>query len=255
MTHAAPPAPSALTPSAGASPQADAAGARRGRLALALQEILTATVRLRSGRQVAADAEAFRLHARQVLAAAEQEARTAGYASADVRLALFAAVAFLDESVLNSGQPMFADWPRKPMQDELFGEHLAGERFFQYLKQLLERDDSAELADLLEVFQLCLLLGFRGRYSVGDGGGELHAFVQRTGEKIARIRGPVGELAPAWRPPADVVTTVRRDPWVRRLAIAAGAIALLVAVLFGVYRVSLGGAADELRAVATSRAS
>ena len=90
---------------------------------------------------------------------------------------------------------------------------------------------------------------------MGDGGGELHAFVQRTGEKIARIRGPVGELAPAWRPPTDVVTTVRRDPWVRRLAIAAGAIALLVAVLFGVYRVSLGGAASELSAVAASRAS
>ena len=253
MTHAAPPAPSALTPSAGAPPQpADVAGARRGRLALALQEILTATVRLRSGRQVAADAEAFRLHAKHVLAAAEQEARSAGYASADVRLALFAAVAFLDESVLNSGQPMFAEWPRKPLQDELFGGHLAGEVFFQYLRQLLERDDSPELGDLLEVFQLCLLLGFRGRYSLGDGGGELHAFMQRAGEKIARIRGPVGELSPAWRPPADVVTTVRRDPWVRRLAVAAVACAVLVAVLFGVYKVSLGGAASELRAVAAA---
>lgn len=251
MTHAAPPAPSALTPPSGAAP--DAAAGRRGRLALALQEILTATVRLRSGRQVAADADAFRLHAKHVLAAAEQEARTAGYASGDVKLALFAAVAFLDESVLNSGQPMFADWPRKPLQDELFGGHLAGEVFFQYLKQLLERDDSAELADLLEVFQLCLLLGFQGRYSMGGGGGELHAFVQRTGEKIARIRGPVGELAPGWRPPTDAVAPVRRDPWVRRLAIAAGAIALLVVVLFGLYKVGLGGAADDLRAVAAAR--
>lgn len=250
MTHAAPPAPSALVPPSGTAP--DAAAGRRGRLALALQEILTATVRLRSGRQVAADADAFRLHAKHVLAAAEQEARNAGYASADVKLALFAAVAFLDESVLNSGQAMFADWPRKPLQDELFGGHLAGEVFFQYLRQLLERDDSAELADLLEVFQLCLLLGFQGRYSMGDGGGELHAFVQRSGEKIARIRGPVGELAPGWRPPTDAVAPVRRDPWVRRLAIAAGAIALLVAVLFGIYKVSLGGAADDLRAVAAS---
>lgn len=254
MTHAAPPAPSALTPPTSVAPAADASAARRGRLALALQEILTATVRLRSGRQVAADADAFRLHAKHVLAAAEQEARNAGYASADVKLALFAAVAFLDESVLNSGQPMFAEWPRKPLQDELFGGHLAGEVFFQYLRQLLERDDSPELGDLLEVFQLCLLLGFQGRYSMGDGGGELHAFTQRAGEKIARIRGPLGELAPAWRPPTDAVAPVRRDPWVRRLAITAGAVALLAVVLFGVYRLGLAGKAKELGAVAAARA-
>lgn len=212
-----------------------------------MQEILTATVRLRSGRQVAADAEAFRSHAKHVLAAAEQEARGAGHAGGDVRLAIFAVVAFLDESVLNSGQPMFADWPRRPLQDELFGGHLGGEMFFQYLQQALERDDAPEVADLLEVFQLCLLLGFQGRYSLGAAAGELQLWAQRTGDKIARIRGPLGELAPGWRPAADPLATVGRDPWVRRLALLAAALAVAVAVLFVVYRLSLGGGVDELR--------
>lgn len=244
MTHA-PAAPPATGPAPGA---AHAAGIqpRHGRLALALQEILTATVRLRSGRQVAADAEGFRLHAKQVLATAEQEARAAGYAGDDVRLALFAVVVFLDESVLNSGQAMFADWPRRPLQDELFGGHLGGEVFFQYLQQQLQRDDSIEVADLLEVFQLCLLLGFQGRYSAGGGGGELHALTQRVGEKIARIRGPYGELSPAWRPPEDRVASVARDPWVRRLAVAVVVVALVVAALFAVYRISLGSGARAL---------
>lgn len=246
MTYA-PPAPA---PYGATSAPTGAAAATHGRLALALQEILTATVRLRSGRQVAADAEGFRLHAKQVLAGAEQEARAAGYPTDDVRLALFAAVVFLDESVLNSGQQMFADWARKPLQDELFGGHLGGEVFFQYLQQQLERDDSAELSDVLEVFQLCLLLGFRGRYSMGDGRGELQLLAQRIGEKIARIRGPLGELSPAWRPPTDRVAQVARDPWVRRLAMAAAAVGVLVVALFVVYRLTLGAGARELARLA-----
>ena len=50
----------------------------------------------------------------------------AGYSAEDVKLAGFALVAFLDESVLASGNPVFADWPAKPLQEELFGTHVAG---------------------------------------------------------------------------------------------------------------------------------
>ena len=57
---------------------------------------------------------------------AEQEARSRGYTAEDMRLASFAVVAFLDESVLNLRNPVFADWPRQPLQEELFGHHVAG---------------------------------------------------------------------------------------------------------------------------------
>jgi type VI secretion system protein ImpK len=239
----------ALTGAAG-----DRAERRHGRLALALQEILTATVRLRAGRQTAADADAFRAHAKHVLAAAERDAMAAGYSGDDVWLARFAAVAFLDESVLNSGQLIFQDWARRPLQEELFGSHLAGEAFFKYLRQLLERADSPELADLLEVFQLCLLLGFQGRFNGSGQGGELHAFTQRTGEKVARIRGPLGELSAGWRPPAEELGGVPRDPWVRRLALIAGGSTLLAALLFAVFHFfTLAGPLGELRALAVSR--
>src|SRR5579863_3830002 len=136
--------------------------ARRGALALALQEPLTAIARLRANRQVAADADSFRNHMKQVLAAADQEARAAGYPVDDVRLALFAVVGLIDESVLNSGQAMFAEWPRHPLQEEVFGGSLAGELVFQYLQQVMGRPDSEDVADVLEVFAQCLLLGFRG---------------------------------------------------------------------------------------------
>src|SRR5512147_412863 len=106
---------------------------RRGTLALALQEALTAVVRLRANRQTAADAESFRAHLKQLLASADDQARRSGYDQGSVKRAIYAVTVFLDESVLNSSQPMFADWPRKPLQEEIFGGHMGGEVFFQNL--------------------------------------------------------------------------------------------------------------------------
>ena len=240
MTHP-PPAPATSVP----------ADAGRGYLALTLQETLTAIVRLRADRQVAADSESFRAHVRQVLSVAEQEARRAGYATEDVRLVLYAVVAFLDESVLNSRQPMFAEWPRKPLQDELFGGgHVGGELFFRNLEGLLARQDSAALADVLEVHQLCLLLGFHGRYSAQESG-SLQMLMQKVAEKMHRIRGPFGELSPAWAPPPGEIVVSARDPWARRLAIAAAAAAVVALVLFTVYHFSLRSGGSALRAPAT----
>ncbi len=211
---------------------------RQGELALALQEILTATVRLRANRQVAADAESFRTHVKQVLAAAEEGARRMGYAGEDVRLALFAVVAFLDESVLNSSQPMFADWPRKPLQDEIFGGHMGGETFFRNLHQLLARQDSDELADVLEVYQLCMLLGFQGRYSVADQG-ELQMLMARVADKILRVRGGFGELSPSWAPPTGQIRATAPDRKTRVLGFGAVAGFTLACVLFVFFRYSL----------------
>ncbi|GLC25003.1 DotU family type IV/VI secretion system protein [Roseisolibacter agri] len=219
----------------------------RGRLARMLQEALTAVVRLRAGRQSIPDAAAFRQQIVQLLQRADGEARQAGYPPDDIRLAVFAVVALLDESALNSRQPALADWARRPLQEELFGIHLAGEFFFQHVEQLLARPDSAVLADVLEVHQLVLLLGFRGRY--GHDAAALQAIAVRVGDRLARLTGNQGPLAPSWRPPADAV--IARDPWIRRLTIALAASALLAVGLWGVGALTLGGAVDQIRTAAT----
>jgi type VI secretion system protein ImpK len=231
MTH-----PAAIDPAAGA-PTATAAG-RAGRLALIVQELLTATVRLRANRQGPTDAESFRAHIKQLIAAADQEARQAGYAQGDVRYALYAVVAFLDESVLNSAQPMFRDWPRRPLQDELFGGHVAGEAFFQYLQQLMTRDPSADLADVLEVYLLCLLLGFQGRYSATNRD-ELGLWTSRVRELVSRLRGGTPPLAPDWAIPTGEVVPRTSDPWLRRLLVAAAATLVVALVLYVVYLIVL----------------
>jgi type VI secretion system protein ImpK len=227
---------------------------RADNLALVFQEVLTAIVRLRSNRQELSDSESFRFHAREAIRTAIQEARNqAGYSADDIKMATLALVGFLDESVLNTRNPIFADWPRKPLQEELFGIHMAGELFFQNLEKLLGRQDSADLADVLEVHYLCLLLGYCGRYSLG-GKGELQAVATATGDRIRRIRGVSTDPFMKFTMEAEVVR-VSSDPWVRRLLFAAIFCFVLVLVLFVSFKVTLSSGASTLNAVASETRS
>jgi len=222
-------------------------------LALIFQEAMTAIVRLRANRQPVTNAEAFRGQMRQLLSVAEQEARNRGYAPEDARLSTFAVVAFLDESVLNLQDPVFAGWPRKPLQEELFGGHVAGEIFFQSVQRLLERSESMQLADVLEVFYLCVLLGYRGKYGAG-GQVELKAQMDAVAQKIRRIRRDTGLLSPDWAPPSGVTPGAAADPWFRPLLIGAAACLALALLLLVGFRVSLGSGVSDLQtAVAETR--
>lgn len=223
---------------------------RPDNLALVFQEILTAIVRLRTNRQVVTDPEVFRGQMREALKATDQDGRTRGYTAEQIKLAIFAVVAFLDESILNLQQPVFAQWHRKPLQEELFGIDIAGEIFFNNVQRLLGQRDSHDLADVLEIYELCLLLGFRGRYGLG-GQAELRSVIESIKEKMRRIRGASPDLAPGWAIPPGGVKVTRSDPWVKRLLWGAVGCFVLMILLFGIYKISLGGGASDLRAIPT----
>jgi type VI secretion system protein ImpK len=229
---------------------ANAAAPRAENLALILQELFTAIVRLRANRQQVSDAGSFREHIREAVKTAAQDARNrAGYPTEYIKMSTLAVVGFLDETILTLQNQLFANWPRQPLQEELFGNQLAGEVFFQNLQELLGRSDSADLADVLEVHYLCLLLGFTGRYSMGNRG-ELQSFMSSTAEKIRRIRGEFAGLSPAWKPPVEQVKAAR-DPWTRRFLIGAVACFVLTILLFVVYKLALGSGASSLQAIAS----
>jgi type VI secretion system protein ImpK len=213
-------------------------------LALSFQEVLTAILRVRFQRQQVQDSESFRTQMRHSLQAAMQDARAAGYSNDTVQMAVFATVAYLDESVLNLQNPVFADWARRPLQEELFGGHLAGEAFFRNLQGLLGTQDSAEAADALEVHCLCLQMGYRGRYALGDAG-ELHQVLRQSRAKIERIRG-AARLMPAIAAP-EVPPTRSRDPWTQILLIAACLLAGLVVIGFGGFNLLLGSGVSEVQ--------
>ncbi len=211
-----------------------------GLLANAFRDCLTTIVRLRGNRQTVTDAEVFRRQMRDALETAARKARDVhGYTNADVLNATFAVVALLDESILNSPDPVFADWSRKPLQEELFGALLAGELFFQHIRDLLGRPDSTALADVLEVYSLCLLLGFGGRHA---------RVVGKLQERIRRIRGNAETLSPSWAP-LPAISPQTHDPWLRRLGLAAVLCASLALVLFITYRVVLAYPVSQVRQI------
>jgi type VI secretion system protein ImpK len=205
-------------------------------LALSFQEVLTAILRVRFRRQQVQDSESFRAQMRASLQSAMQDARGVGYSSDTVQMGVFATVAYLDESVLNLQSPVFADWARRPLQEELFGGHTAGEAFFRNLQKLLNEQDSHEVADALELHCLCLQMGYRGRYALGDSG-ELGQIMRQSVAKIQRIRGAPALMPPIEVPPVPPART--RDPLTGALLVAACVLAGLLVVAFGGYELLL----------------
>jgi len=222
--------------------------ARAENLALIYQEVFTVIARLRAGRLRFDGIDVFRDRIRSALRSAEKDGLRRGYSQEDVRVATFAIVAFLDESVLNSRNPAFADWQGKPFQQEEFDTDEAGNIFFRNLTRLLGRSDSEPLADLLEVHQLALLLGFRGRYSASGTAGEIRSIMQSIDDKIRRIRGAT--VSPAWQPTAQVMAPPV-DPWIPALKWTAIACTGMVLVLFAVFKFSLSSAITELGSLAS----
>lgn len=210
------------------------AGARPDRMAMLFQEMLTIVMRVRANRLPVSHADHFREQVRTGLAAAQDEANRRGYSRQDGYMAAQAVVAFLDESILNSQNPALRDWVRQPLGPDFFQQHVAGEVFFQNVKELLTGDDSDRAADLLEVYQICMLCGYRGRYGVGREG-DVKMITDRVAEKIQRIRRSSPLLAPFWAPGQDGAPAMAADPWDARLQyLAIGSVAALV-VLFLVY--------------------
>jgi len=218
--------------------------ARVNSLAFSFQEVLTAILRVRFQRQQVQDSESFRAQMRRSLQAAMQEARSLGYSSDTVQMGVFAVVAYMDESVLNLQSQAFADWARRPLQEELFGGHLAGETFFRNLKTLLGQQDSTEVADALELHCLCLQMGYRGRYALGDTG-ELHQLLRQAREKIQRIRG-AAHLLPPMTPP-EVRPTGTKDSWSRALLITTCVLAGLTVVGFAGFQLDLGSGVSQVQ--------
>lgn len=219
--------------------------ARTNSLAMSFQDVITVVLRMRYGSQRVADATGFRASIRKMIASAVQEVRALGYTDASSHMALYAIIGFLDESVLNSQDPTFADWSRRPLQEEMFGGHFAGETFFRQIADLLNAPESTEVADVLELHAICLLLGYRGKYAFGDHG-EIHGILSRIRDKILRIRGPLVIARLAAVP--EIRLAARRDKWLTTLWLTAAALVLLTIALFAIYTLTLGSGLGTIQA-------
>jgi type VI secretion system protein ImpK len=92
----------------------------------------------------------------------EERGSQSGYKERQLLDVKFALAAFVDETVLAGGFPLREEWERYPLQLEYFREALAGNKYFERLDSLIKQGE----VEVVEVYYLCLLLGFKGRYSV-----------------------------------------------------------------------------------------
>lgn len=126
--------------------------------------------------------------------------------SADIEAAKYAFCAALDEIILSSDFSLRAGWERRPLQLVIFGDQLAGEHFFDRLEVL--RSGGAARLPALQVFQMCLLIGFKGRYA-REPQDKLAYLIARLGEEIAGMQGKSKGFAPQAQRPDQIVNKLR----------------------------------------------
>lgn len=126
----------------------------------------------------------------------------------DVDAAKYAFCAAVDEIILRSSYGIKEAWERRPLQLVVFGDQLAGENFFVRLENLRARGSVHVQA--LEVFHMCLLLGFQGRYIL-EGSEKLNYLTARLGDEIANMKGKAAPFAPHSQRPDQIVNKLRND--------------------------------------------
>lgn len=159
-----------------------------------------------------------------------------------LRQARYALAAYLDEMVMSSHWPQKHQWPSISLQSELFSTDLAGQGFFQNLEEVW-RGHPLNI-DLLELYYLCLVLGFEGKYKL-QGREQLKALIQELGRDIQAKRGEVPSLSNGEKSPGivDGKGQIARIPWI----LGVGAIALAI-VLYVILTINSTWDAEAVKA-------
>ncbi len=186
------------------------------------------------------DEEVLRRRVKGLLDKSGIEAARAGHAREDVQDAKFALVAFIDETILSSEWMQRDRWLARPLQLEIYDRYDAGEEFFEKLEGL--RAQRALHADVLEVYYLCMALGFKGRYQLHDQE-RLRIIIEETYAELKRVPGMgVGPLSLHGKPRDQVATEVKSKlpAWV--VVVCAAVLGLIVYIGMSFY---ISGAADD----------
>lgn len=159
----------------------------------------------------------------QFLNSVDDNAKKMRIPAEEVHAAKYAFCAAIDETILRSSFACRDSWASHPIQLVLFGDQLAGENFFTRLEEL--RSKAKPGIQALEVFHLCLLLGFQGRYLL-ESPEKLHYLTARLGEEIAHLKGKPAVFAPHWDRPDQIANRLRTETplWV------IGAVFMLIAL-------------------------
>jgi type VI secretion system protein ImpK len=109
--------------------------------------------------------------------------RAAGIPDVETVEARYAIVAFIDDRVLHSNWSGRAEWMKNPLQLQLYREYAAGENFFARMRVLLHRNAPSPA---LEVYYLCLALGFTGALPGAGGAQTGRSYLEAARDQLTR---------------------------------------------------------------------
>jgi len=189
------------------------------------------------------DVEGLRSFAVQLIKKFESTASSEGYAQETILTARYVLCVFVDESVLGTPWGSESLWGAESLLSTFHNETWGGEKFFVLLDRLMQQ--AASQRDLLELFYICLALGFRGKYGVAQMGlsqlsdiqGNLYRAIVNQRPDFER------ELSPRWSGVPDKRNLLERYVPLWVVAMLAG---VLLLVLFTGFRVILHGTSNPI---------
>jgi type VI secretion system protein ImpK len=215
---------------------ADPAPARATLLEIA-SPLLATSIAIRRGVESREGAR-LRLDVMELKQVFERSARLQAHSAEDIADAVRALIVFLDESVLSMPGPLRDVWFDRPLHAELYGDAHGGEAFFTVLRRL--RMNVHERIEALEVYLVCMMLGFEGRYKALGARGvtERESLCAEVSVEVNLERGAPPSLAPEPDSGTRVPAPTRELPWwyIPVVLVAALLVTYLVLVLIGVIK-------------------
>jgi len=117
----------------------------------------------------------------------EEQTRANGVPAPKISAARYLLCSFMDEVVAATPWGASGIWAERNLLQEFHEERSGGDKAFKLLERLGE--DVAANADLLELYYVCLALGFEGRYRGAPNG---RAQLDAIAERVADIVSPAG---------------------------------------------------------------
>ena len=158
-----------------------------GGIVRAYGPLIYLAMRLRSGDEPVEDVVAFRARTVDRLNKCRNMALQMGFHRAEVEDADYAVCSLLDETVLSRSGALRDSWIARTLQLERYGSERGGERFFELIGG--GGQAGSPRAELLELYLLCLMAGFAGKYQADP------ARLRRLTEGVQQaLRTKLGEM-------------------------------------------------------------
>src|SRR4051794_40166261 len=188
-------------------------------------DTLSFAVRLPTAMDLPAAAE-LRARALGMLDAMVNQGRAAGIPDVELAEARYPLVAFIDEQVLKSTWHGRTEWMSQPLQLIYYREYTAGENFFVRLRALLQ-NGSRPFA--LEIYYLCMALGFRGAYGLSGDVTAVNGLIEAARRELAKRLPGTAKFGPNARA-RDLLGADRKSNALL-IALVIGCLCLMLLVL------------------------